>query len=383
MVKNGKVVLKLYSDSSAARGTIQRLGHGRMKHVAIKYLWIQELLKRKNVKLLRVPTAENVSDLNAKKLSAERRKYLMSLIPMGLEDGEDFEKVESAKEVSRGQVLRIVMSLLSIPTGLDYFDYYSVSGPFPGQMMIILLVILAAFLIAIILVQREQLNHMRAAIRQARPLIWQQRSRRERNVADEDAESETHNLTPRTYEMMRDDRSVASSRTGMRSRSSSDRPGIWGNTTVLPDHDEVPRTDGLYDRHPLPQREGPRDQRRFDIFGDPVYEEYGEPGEIGGATSDVEMDRTSSSEPEAEAYNEPEYQQVEREDSSDSVSDFVNGVPRNEQEFRRYRVENLALCRGPEHRLTMACHAISCEIRRMRQEGNTAEVRELSEARDI
>ena len=61
-------------------------------------------------------------------------------------------------------------------------------------------------------------------------------------MADEDAESETHNLTPRTHEIMKHNRSPSTSS----SRTSSgwiepDRPtGPWQNATVHVEVDEAP-----------------------------------------------------------------------------------------------------------------------------------------------
>ena len=68
-----RVRLKLYCESSAARGVMQRLGSGRVKHVDIRHLWVQDLLKCRLFELHRVPTQHNVADLNTKKLSKQRQ----------------------------------------------------------------------------------------------------------------------------------------------------------------------------------------------------------------------------------------------------------------------------------------------------------------------
>ena len=55
-----KVTLKLCSDSSSARPSSQRLGQGKLKHLDIRHLWIQEMV-RKKFTVHRVGTAYNIS----------------------------------------------------------------------------------------------------------------------------------------------------------------------------------------------------------------------------------------------------------------------------------------------------------------------------------
>ena len=111
--KEQKVRLKLYSDSSSARSISQRMGQGKLKHVDIRYLWIQEMVKRKVFTVHRVGTVHNIADLNTKKLSMARRKFLMSLIPMavGSENG-DFEVITDDSEVDKKKILRVMRSLV-------------------------------------------------------------------------------------------------------------------------------------------------------------------------------------------------------------------------------------------------------------------------------
>ena len=58
-------------DSSAARGIAARQGLGRMRHVDVRYLWLQQAVLEGRLKVLSVPTAENLSDTFTKALSAE------------------------------------------------------------------------------------------------------------------------------------------------------------------------------------------------------------------------------------------------------------------------------------------------------------------------
>ena len=58
-----EVEFELLTDSSAAKGMIMRQGAGRVKHLDIKSLWIQEREGQGDLKVLKIPRLENVSDL--------------------------------------------------------------------------------------------------------------------------------------------------------------------------------------------------------------------------------------------------------------------------------------------------------------------------------
>ena len=55
--------LRLHTDSSAARGIVQRAGCGKVKHLDIKSLWVQERERVGDFKTCKVPRAVNWSDL--------------------------------------------------------------------------------------------------------------------------------------------------------------------------------------------------------------------------------------------------------------------------------------------------------------------------------
>ncbi|CAK0841220.1 unnamed protein product, partial [Prorocentrum cordatum] len=81
LVKGGSVGLGLYSlfadwgldlkvelasDSSAARGHVQRRGLGKMRHVQSRYLWIQERVGKGDLSIAAVPGKNNVADVLTK-----------------------------------------------------------------------------------------------------------------------------------------------------------------------------------------------------------------------------------------------------------------------------------------------------------------------------
>ena len=55
--------LRLLTDSSAARGIVQRQGCGKVKHLDVKTLWIQERESSGDLTVVKVPRLENCSDL--------------------------------------------------------------------------------------------------------------------------------------------------------------------------------------------------------------------------------------------------------------------------------------------------------------------------------
>ncbi len=72
-----KLEVVVRTDSNACRGTCQRTGLGRMKHLEVEALWGQEVVRQKRVRLERVHTDDNVADLMTKYLSRHRIDLLM------------------------------------------------------------------------------------------------------------------------------------------------------------------------------------------------------------------------------------------------------------------------------------------------------------------
>ena len=60
----------VHSDSSAAIGISSRQGLGKVRHLNVQYLWIQDRLKRGDVGIKKVLGTENPSDIFTKNLDA-------------------------------------------------------------------------------------------------------------------------------------------------------------------------------------------------------------------------------------------------------------------------------------------------------------------------
>ena len=72
--------LRLLTDSSAARGIVQRQGAGKVKHLDIKSLWVQERETMGDFEVVKVPRLENWSDLMTHhwtEVEGERHKGLL------------------------------------------------------------------------------------------------------------------------------------------------------------------------------------------------------------------------------------------------------------------------------------------------------------------
>ena len=55
--------ISLYTDASACKGMLLRHGSGKVKHLSVKQLWSQEVVKFYNIQVYRVERAQNPADL--------------------------------------------------------------------------------------------------------------------------------------------------------------------------------------------------------------------------------------------------------------------------------------------------------------------------------
>ena len=68
-VQEGKIVLK--TDASAALGVAQRLGIGKIRHIEVNQLWLQEKVYKGEIIVDKVSTDENLADALTKPLTNE------------------------------------------------------------------------------------------------------------------------------------------------------------------------------------------------------------------------------------------------------------------------------------------------------------------------
>ena len=77
-----EVVAVIQSDSSAARGIASRIGCGKLRHLHIRDLWIQEKVRSGELVLERALTEDNTSDLGTKHIDGRRIEKLVGLAGM-------------------------------------------------------------------------------------------------------------------------------------------------------------------------------------------------------------------------------------------------------------------------------------------------------------
>lgn len=73
----------VYSDSSAARGMMGRIGSGRVRHMQTRFLWVQERLRERQFQLYKVGTLENPGDVGTKNQPEEALRRLLPLCGLG------------------------------------------------------------------------------------------------------------------------------------------------------------------------------------------------------------------------------------------------------------------------------------------------------------
>ncbi|CAK0826208.1 unnamed protein product, partial [Prorocentrum cordatum] len=72
--------VELASDSSAARGHVQRRGLGKMRHVQSRYLWIQERVGKGDLSIAAVPGKNNVADVLTKSVGHQVMEWIESML---------------------------------------------------------------------------------------------------------------------------------------------------------------------------------------------------------------------------------------------------------------------------------------------------------------
>ena len=87
--------LDLLSDASAAIGITQRLGLGKVRHLSLGDLWVQQKVRNGELNVGKLSGEENTSDMMTKALARPRIRKLLKLLnvrsPSGAseEEGED------------------------------------------------------------------------------------------------------------------------------------------------------------------------------------------------------------------------------------------------------------------------------------------------------
>ena len=67
----------LHADSSAAKGLAARKGFGKVKHMDIRYMWVQDMVRSGRLELVKIPGGENAADMMTKCLEGPAAEKCM------------------------------------------------------------------------------------------------------------------------------------------------------------------------------------------------------------------------------------------------------------------------------------------------------------------
>ena len=98
----------LKSDATAALGIVQRMGLGKVRHLAVADLWVQQRVRRGEISVQKTPGDTNPSDLMTKPLDRSRIEKLAKIIGMVEPESRDEGRIqnpakEDTFEVQRGR----------------------------------------------------------------------------------------------------------------------------------------------------------------------------------------------------------------------------------------------------------------------------------------
>ena len=79
-----KYELKVQVDVNATIGTLHRRGLGKLRHVEVEELWLQQEISKKKISVSKVKGTENTADIGTKPLKKGAADYLMK--KMGFEE---------------------------------------------------------------------------------------------------------------------------------------------------------------------------------------------------------------------------------------------------------------------------------------------------------
>ena len=89
--------LEVLTDASAAKGIASRRGLGKTRHVAVRFLWVQERVKNGDLTVSKVWGGDNPADLLTKYLTRDKMDRCMLTFGLEYKDGRPAEAPEVAK----------------------------------------------------------------------------------------------------------------------------------------------------------------------------------------------------------------------------------------------------------------------------------------------
>ena len=149
-----KTWMFIYTDSSGAKGILQRQGVGRLRHLSCRVLWLQNLIANGTNILRSVSGHTNPADIGTKRLNAGRMRSLMSILGLynhtigSLEGCDDPGRVFTRRQTQNIRSLLCALSLLQLQ-GCDQIDTADISWSVILTTMVIGLVLVFPLVISI------------------------------------------------------------------------------------------------------------------------------------------------------------------------------------------------------------------------------------------
>ena len=90
--------LVIGTDSSAALSMTKRSGLGKVRHIALRYLWVQQKLVNEEFAIMQTRSEKNLGDLETKHLGEKETKKFLSMLGYHLVTG----RAANAPKLLRG-----------------------------------------------------------------------------------------------------------------------------------------------------------------------------------------------------------------------------------------------------------------------------------------
>ena len=84
---DGMVSLRVLIDSSARKSIYQRTGLGKIRHIDVALLWLQDLVRKGRIRMGKIPEKENPADLLTKYLPEVKAAELSRSLGFFVEGG--------------------------------------------------------------------------------------------------------------------------------------------------------------------------------------------------------------------------------------------------------------------------------------------------------
>ena len=86
-VKDVKIGIKIHTDASAAKGIATRKGLGKVRHIEVNQLWLQDKVSQGDIEVVKVPGDKNIADILTKHVEGDKVKRHCSDIGMEFRQG--------------------------------------------------------------------------------------------------------------------------------------------------------------------------------------------------------------------------------------------------------------------------------------------------------